>query len=60
MVDPNEIIVSARRRDETLQDACVLSAMEQAYDNSDGSFLAMLETLATHDATVYRHVTEEP
>lgn len=46
-------------RDETLQDACVLSAMEQAYDSHGGSFVAMLETLATHDATVYRHVTEE-
>ncbi|MEQ1505360.1 MAG: DUF1588 domain-containing protein [Myxococcota bacterium] len=45
-------------RDETLDDACVLSAMEQAYD-ADGSFLAMLEVLATHDAQVYRHVTEE-
>lgn len=47
-------------RDETTADACVLTAMEQAYDDRGGSFVALLETLATHDATVYRHVTEEP
>jgi len=46
-------------RDETQEDACVLSAMEQAYDDGGGSFIAMLEALATHDATVYRHVIEE-
>lgn len=46
-------------RDETPEDACVLTAMEQAYDDNGGSFLAMLETLATHDAIVYRHVSEE-
>jgi hypothetical protein len=46
-------------RDETPEDACVLTAMEQAYDDGGGSFLALLETLATHDATVYRHVSEE-
>ncbi|MEL6348960.1 MAG: DUF1588 domain-containing protein, partial [Myxococcota bacterium] len=46
-------------RDETLADACVLSAMESAYDGNNGSFLSMLETLATHDAIIYRHVTEE-
>jgi hypothetical protein len=47
------------RRDETADDACVLSAMEEAYDDSGGSFLSMLEALATHDATRYR-TREEP
>lgn len=46
-------------RDETPADACVLTAMEEAYDQSDGSFLQMLETLATHDATLYRTLDEE-
>ena len=46
-------------RDELAEDACVLEAMETAYDDSGGSFLSMLEALATHDATIYRHVSEE-
>lgn len=46
-------------RDETMADSCVLSAMEAAYDDNGGSFLSMLEVLATHDSTVYRHITEE-
>ncbi|MEZ4320457.1 MAG: DUF1588 domain-containing protein [Myxococcota bacterium] len=46
-------------RDETLEDACVLADMESAYDASGGSFISMLETLATHDATLFRHVSEE-
>jgi hypothetical protein len=46
-------------RDETPADACVLSAMEEAYDDNGGSFISMLEALATHDSTVYRHVSEE-
>jgi len=46
-------------RDETEADACALTAMEQAYDDGGGSFIAMLEALATHDTTVYRHVIEE-
>ena len=41
-------------RDETLADACVLSEMQEAYDASGGSFVRMLEVLATHDSTVYR------
>ena len=41
-------------RDETLEDACVLAAMLEAYDAGGGSFVRMLEVLATHDATVYR------
>lgn len=46
-------------RDETMADACVLTAMASAYDTSGGSFLAMLAALATDDALVYRHVSEE-
>ena len=46
-------------RDETPEDACVLEAMETAYDDGGGSFIGMLEALATHDATLYRHVSEE-
>jgi hypothetical protein len=46
-------------RDETPADACVLSEMETAYDANDGSFLSMLEALATSDTLLYRHVSEE-
>jgi hypothetical protein len=46
-------------RDERPEDACALAAMEQAYDDGGGSFLAMIEAFATHDDTLYRHVTEE-
>ncbi|MDH5671197.1 MAG: DUF1588 domain-containing protein [Myxococcales bacterium] len=41
-------------RNEAQADACALSAMEQAYQDSGGSFLAMLEALATSDAFLYR------
>jgi len=46
-------------RNETRADACALSAMEQAYRDSGGSFLAMLEALATSDAFLYRHDSPE-
>lgn len=45
-------------RDETRDDACTLTAMEQAYDDSGGSFIEMLGALATSDAALYRHVPE--
>ncbi|MFK7928858.1 MAG: DUF1588 domain-containing protein, partial [Myxococcota bacterium] len=45
-------------RDETLEDACVLSDMEAAYDDSGGSFISLIETLATHDAMMYRNNEE--
>jgi hypothetical protein len=41
-------------RDETTADTCVLADMEAAYDNSGGSFVSVLETLASHDALLYR------
>ena len=41
-------------RDETMADACTLSAMESAFEN--GSFLNMLEALVTSDTFLYRHV----
>lgn len=41
-------------REETMQDACALNAMEQAYDSSQGSFKAMLSALMTHDTFTYR------
>ncbi len=46
-------------RDETTRDGCVLSEMESAYDSSGGSFVSMLEVLATHDAMLYRHNSDE-
>ncbi|MEZ4462657.1 MAG: DUF1585 domain-containing protein [bacterium] len=46
-------------RDETLADACTLDAMETAYDESGGSFITMIQTLATQDTFLYRHVAEE-
>ena len=46
-------------RDETLEDACVLEAMETAYDDSGGSFVSMLEELATHESMTLRHVSED-
>lgn len=46
-------------RDETMADQCTLSAMEQAYDESGGSFLALVETLATSDTHLYRHIPED-
>lgn len=41
-------------RDETMADACTLSAMESAFGN--GSFFNMLEALVTSDTFLYRHV----
>ncbi|MBX7193394.1 MAG: DUF1588 domain-containing protein [Sandaracinaceae bacterium] len=40
-------------RNETPADACTLAAMETAF--ASGSFFAMLETLLTSDAFLYRH-----
>jgi hypothetical protein len=45
-------------RSETTADACALSAMQAAYDDSDGSFVAMLQALATSDTFLYRHDEE--
>ncbi|MFK7928804.1 MAG: DUF1588 domain-containing protein, partial [Myxococcota bacterium] len=45
-------------RDETREDACALTAMETAYDESDGSFVEMLGALATSDAATYRYVPD--
>ena len=43
-------------REETLQDACALTAMEQAYEDSGGSFGHMLAALLTHDTFLYRRL----
>jgi hypothetical protein len=40
-------------RNETPADACTLTAMETSF--AGGSFFAMLETLLTSDAFLYRH-----
>jgi len=42
-------------RNEGTADACALRSMEAAYDDSGGSFISMLEALATSDAFLYRH-----
>jgi hypothetical protein len=47
-------------RSETVADACTLSQMEAAYDEGNGSFVALLEALGTSDAFLYRHDAEEP
>jgi hypothetical protein len=47
-------------RDETLADACVLTAMETAYDDSGGSFVSMLSALANHDAMTLRTHGDAP
>ncbi len=41
-------------RDETMADACTLTAMQDAF--TDGSFFAMLEALLTSDTFLYRSV----
>ncbi|MDQ3030909.1 MAG: DUF1588 domain-containing protein [Myxococcota bacterium] len=41
-------------RDETMADACTLTAMASAFEG--GSFFAMLEALVTSDTFLYRHV----
>jgi mono/diheme cytochrome c family protein len=41
-------------RDENLSDACTLARMEQAYDGSNGSFRAMLQSLMTSDTWTTR------
>ena len=46
-------------RNETLGDACTLSAMEAAYDDNGGSFMSMLEALILSDAFQYRTVDQE-
>lgn len=45
-------------RDEVQTDACTLTAMEQAYDESDGSFAEMLIALFGSDSFLYRVDTE--
>jgi hypothetical protein len=40
-------------RNETVADACTLTALEESF--AGGSFYAMLDTLVTSDAFVYRH-----
>ena len=47
-------------RDETIADACVLTEMEASYEETGGSFVGMLETLATHDTTLYRTNEDTP
>jgi len=47
-------------RDETPADACVLTEMEAAYDESGGSFVHMLEQLASHDAMTLRTHGDAP
>ena len=42
-------------RNETLDDACTLVRMENAYTESGGSFTAILKALATSDTFLYRH-----
>lgn len=46
-------------REERMADACALSAMEQAYDMSNGSFTEMLVALFTSDAFLYRTREQE-
>ncbi|MCB9677642.1 MAG: DUF1588 domain-containing protein [Alphaproteobacteria bacterium] len=46
-------------RDETPEDSCALTEMEMAYDASGGSFVSMLEALATSDTLMYRTNSEE-
>jgi hypothetical protein len=43
-------------RDETLEDACTLTAMEDAYTKSQGSFQALLGALVASDTFVFRHI----
>ena len=41
-------------REETMQDACTLSSMERAYDESQGSFKALLTSLFSSETFQYR------
>src|SRR5690606_18954922 len=41
-------------REETMHDACTMVAMEQAYDESDGSFVELLIALFNSDSFQYR------
>lgn len=41
-------------REETMQDACTLSSMERAYDESQGSFKALLTALFSSETFQYR------
>ena len=46
-------------RNETLDDACTLAAMESAYDDNGGSFFSMLDALILSDSFQYRTVDDE-
>ncbi len=46
-------------RDENRSDACTLAKMEQAYDGSDGSFNALLQSLMTSDTWTTRRAPAE-
>jgi len=46
-------------RNESLADACTLAAMEAAYDDQGGSFVAMLEALVSSGTFRYRSVEED-
>lgn len=46
-------------RDETLNDACTLQQMEQAYDTSGGSLVSMLVALFQSDSFLLRHTPQE-
>ncbi|MEM9189911.1 MAG: DUF1588 domain-containing protein [Myxococcota bacterium] len=45
-------------RGETVDDACTLVAMEDAYDANGGSLISMVEALVTSDTFLYRHLEE--
>jgi len=45
-------------RNETLADACTLVAMEEAYDEQGGSFVALIEALVSSGSFRYRSVEE--
>ncbi len=46
-------------REEEMSDACTMTQMEQAYDDSNGSFSAMLTALFQSDSYQYRVIEEE-
>jgi hypothetical protein len=46
-------------RDETAADACILSEMEAAYEETGGSFISMLERLVMSDTFRYRTRVQE-
>ena len=46
-------------RDETVADACTLAAMEETYDENEGTMIEMLVTLFTSDTFLYRRMPDE-